>query len=195
MRRPVPDGGTPPLTRPGLGCTLDAPLRIWAHVSHLAPLSQTSNPVTDFELAPPANDTWEGILENLRRRYPGQKDSVLFCIYKLQQNPELTLRDFRDEAALHGIPMAGRALHSAKDRLGLLKPAPAPRPDPAPIAQPAPPRRRERAARSDDGDASIENRVMAAVRQIQSAAGADAEQLRSAMRKAITILQQALDGA
>ncbi|MEO6597043.1 MAG: hypothetical protein ABIP94_20045 [Planctomycetota bacterium] len=147
--------------------------------------------MTESDIAPPAADTWDGILENLRRRYPGQKDSVLFCIYKLQQNPVLTLRDFRDEAALYGIPMAGRALHSAKGQLGLIKAPPVPSPEPvAEVA--APVRRRGRPARDDAGGASIESKVVAAVRQIQTAAGADAEQLRSAMRKAIAILQQAL---
>lgn len=137
---------------------------------------------------PPA-DTWEAILENLRRRYPGQKDSVLFCIYKLQQNPDLTLRDFKEEAALHGIPTAGRALYSAKGLLGLLKPeAPAPAAAPAP----APPRRRVRAPEADDGGASIESKVVAAVRQIQTAAGAETEQLRAAVRQAIALLQRAI---
>lgn len=137
---------------------------------------------------PPA-DTWEAILENLRRRYPGQKDSVLFCIYKLQQNPNLTLRDFKEEADLHGIPTAGRALYSAKGLLGLLKPE-----APAPAAAPAAPtgRRRVRAPESDDGGASIESKVVAAVRQIQTAAGAEAEQLRAAVRQAIALLQRAI---
>jgi hypothetical protein len=149
--------------------------------------------VTESELAPPTTDTWEGILQALRRRYPGQKDSVLFCIYKLQQNPDLTLRDFRAEADLHGIPMAGRALHSARGLLGLQKAAAAPTPPAA--AEPAPPpRRRPRGdPEVDDGGASIESKVVAAVRQIQSAAGAESGQLRTAMRRAITILQQALD--
>jgi hypothetical protein len=150
--------------------------------------------VTDPEPAPaPAADTWEGILAALRRRYPGQKDSVLFCIYKLQQNAELTLRDFRQEAELHRIPMAGRSLHSARLLLGLQK-AEAPA---APIALPdlsMPPRpeRRLRAARPANDGVGIETKVLAAVRQIQSAAGAEAEQLRTAIRQAIAILQRAL---
>lgn len=152
--------------------------------------------MTDPEPAVPAADTWDGILAALRRRYPGQKDSVLFCIYKLQQNPELTLRDFRPEAELHGIPIAGRSLHSARTLLGIIKEA-APAADPvatalAPIERPA--RRRDRApaaATADDGG-SIETKVIAAVRQIQSAAGAESEQLRAAMRQAIAILQKAL---
>lgn len=150
--------------------------------------------MTDPESAVPPADTWEGILAALRRRYPGQKDGVLFCLYKLQQNPELTLRDFRAEADLHGIPVAGRSLHSARMLLGLLRAAPEPAAAPAPTVD-SPPRRRRRArgpSAPDDGGAAIERQVVAAVRQIQSAAGAEAEQLRAAMRQAIAILQRAL---
>ena len=155
----------------------------------------------DLEPTPvPAADTWEGILAALRRRYPNQKDSVLFCIYKLQQNPELTLRDFRAEAELHGIPMAGRSLHSARLLLGLQKaepPAAASGAASATAALPdlrVPPRapRRARSERTADDGAGIETKVLAAVRQIQSAAGAEAEQLRAAIRQAVAILQRAL---
>jgi len=145
----------------------------------------------DSELPPPAStDSWEGILATLRRRYPGQKDSVLFCIYKLQQNPDLTLRDFGAEAKLYGIPTAGRALHSARQLLGLIKEAPLAQPvlEEVPVAR----RRRERTPEPDDGGMSIETKVMAAVRQIQSAASSEAEQLRAAIRQAIAILQRAV---
>lgn len=163
--------------------------------------------MTEAETNPPAADTWDGILANLRRRYPGQKDSVLFCIYKLQQNPDLTLRDFRAEAELYGIPMAGRALHSARGLLGLRQDEPKPRATAAAaetterdeLAADALPRlaraerrrvREERAAAGGDG--SIETQVLAAIRQIQNKAGGEAEQLRAAMRQAIAILQRAL---
>lgn len=140
--------------------------------------------------SPPTTDTWDGLLETLRRRYPGQKDSVLFCIHKLQQNPDLTMRDFSAEARLYGIPVAGRALHSARQLLGLIKEAPA-----TPLLEevPGPVRkRRDRAPEADDGGASIESKVLAAVRQIQTAAGAESDQLRAAIRQAISILQRAL---
>ncbi len=141
---------------------------------------------------PPAN-SWEGILAALRRRYPGQKDSVLFCIHKLQHNSDLTLRDFRAEAELHGIPMAGRSLHSARVLLGLIKEAPAPAPT-LPTALPPLPKlaRKLPSAVEDTNGNSIETKVLAAVRQIQSAAGADSENLRQAIRQAIAILQRAL---
>lgn len=163
--------------------------------------------MTEADTNPPAADTWEGILNALRRRYPGQKDSVLFCIYKLQQNPDLTLRDFRAEAELYGIPMAGRALHSARGLLGLLPAAPqwrattaaaddAPeREEPAADALPRlarVERRKARGERADAQDGSIETQVLAAIRHIQSKAGDDAAQMRAAMRQAIAILQRAL---
>ena len=152
--------------------------------------------MTDSAISQPPIDSWEGILATLRRRYPGQRDSVLFCIYKLQHNPELTLRDFGAEAKLHGIATAGRALHSARQLLGLIKEAPARTAPVEPTAAPADqPRRRQRLPEPDDGGASIETKVMAAVRQIQSAAGVESEQLRAAMRQAIAILQRALGDA
>lgn len=140
--------------------------------------------MTEPQPAPASLDTWEDVLAALRRRYPGQKDSVLFCIHKLQADPHLTLRDFRDEAALHRIPMAGRALHSARVLLGL---EPGAKSATRPVAVPPRPARTEPA----DG-ASIENRVVAAVRQIQDAAGAEAGKMRAAIRQAIAILQRAL---
>lgn len=147
----------------------------------------------DTKAAAASTDTWDGILDSLRRRYPGQRDGVLFCIYKLQQNPDLTLRDFRAEADLHGIPMAGRSLHSARQLLGLTKPEPKAAPSPVDLVPPLEPRARRRPRRPDaEPAASIENQVLDAVRQIQTAAAQDAERLRGAIRQAIAILQQAL---
>lgn len=166
--------------------------------------------MTEISANDPATaDSWDGILANLRSRYPGQKDSVLFCLYKLQSNPKLGLADFREEAALHGIPMAGRALHSAKVLMGLAEAKPrapqkarAPQ-EPAQTQQPreaaaAPEtasttgRARRRRATAADEAGGIETKVLAAVHQIQSAANQEADQLRAAMRQAIAILQEAL---
>lgn len=149
--------------------------------------------MTELEPNAPAADSWEAILDGWRRRYPGQKDSVLFCLHKLEQNPDLTLRDFRDEARLHGIPVAGRSLHSARLLLGITKAPPAapPEPDDAPVTVPATARRRRSREGEVDGD-SIEDQVVAAVRKMQSVASSENERLRAAMRQAITLLQRAL---
>lgn len=137
----------------------------------------------------PAAEPWPQQLESLRARHPGQKDSVLFCLHKLEQDPRVGLPDLRGEAADLGIPMAGRALHSAKVLLGLAeaKPRRASQPK-APAAKAAAP------ARTGDTDPAIEDQVLSAVRQIQSAAGAEAERMRRAIRQAIEILQDALEG-
>jgi hypothetical protein len=148
--------------------------------------------VTEPEVALPPANTWDAILANLRHRYPGQKDSVLFCIYRLQQNPQLSIRELKPEADLHQIPMAGRALHSAKLLLGLVKQEV----HAAPVAaeEAARPRRTRTASSSKDEGASIEQTVLAAVRQIQTTASQETEQLRAAVRQAIVILQRALGG-
>lgn len=147
---------------------------------------------------------WQQLLDRLRERYPNQKDSVLFCLHKLQQNPDLALPDIRDEARLHGIPMAGRALHSAKVLLGLAAPSTrrprAPkderqptqeRAEAAPVASSSPRQHARRAEPTAGG--SIEQRLSAALAKLQSSANADTERLRDAMRRAITILSDALD--
>lgn len=121
---------------------------------------------------------------------------MLFCIHKLQQNPDLTLRDFRPEAELYRIPVAGRALHSARALLGLSPKSATPEPVAAPTvdAGRSAARRQKRTLRATHEDTSIEDRVVAAVRQLQDAAGEQTSRLRDAIRQAIAILQRAIDG-
>ena len=159
--------------------------------------------MTDTEPQPePLKDDWDARLQELRESYPGQKDSILFCVHKLSQNSALGLPDIRDEAARLGVPVAGRALHSAKLLLGLATPKqkasdflPPPPNNPPTTFTPAP------AAPGDldiqqhgiQQDQPIERQVLSAVRQIQSAAGQDSTRLRAAIQQAIATLQAALD--
>ncbi len=179
-----------------------------------------SDPATSFdptahETSHGATDSWDELLANLRSRYPGQRDSVLFCIWKLQQNPELTLRDFRAEAEMHGIGLAGRSVHSAKVLLGLADAAPAPRrrhdeaataaeagPARSPVGETPPEsealvrgRALARRARTSAEEASLEGQLVEAVRRIQTAANEETHRLRTAIRAAIDVLQRALDQA
>lgn len=141
------------------------------------------------ESTPP--DAWTQTFDLLRQRFPGQKPSVLFCLWKLQQNPHVKLGDFRAEAELFGVPVAGRALHSAKVLLGL-----EPRKERAPrAAEPAPAPVRSvaatpKAAKGSQG--KIEDQLLAAVRRMQEDAASDVERLRAAIREAIDVLQSAL---
>ena len=172
---------------------------------HRAPNPAPPTHVTDHDApADPApqsgnQDSWAQLLEQLRNRYPGQKDSVLFCIHKLQQNPDLTMRDFRDEAMLYGIPMAGRALHSAKVLLGLATAKPrAPRvattkDDEVGLHTDGPIERHKRKHAEDTPEGAIESQLVAAVKQLQSSANSETRQLRNAIKRAIAILQQAIE--
>jgi hypothetical protein len=137
--------------------------------------------------ATPADNEWDSAFRELGRRFPGNSDGVLFCIYKLQGNPELSLRDFRDEARLHGIAMSGRSLHSARVLLGLTK-----------AAQPRRPRRDaeevdEGGADADLAGDTLESQLREVVDRIQASAREENERLRAAIREAIALLQRALE--
>ena len=137
----------------------------------------------------PERTEWDNIRDQLAARFPGQKDSVLFCVSKLQTTPSAGLADLRDEATALGIPMAGRALHSAKVLLGMAQAKPRRPNKPKPADAPTQPVTAPRPHAED----VIEDQVLSAVRQIQSAAGAEADRMRAAIREAIAILQAALE--
>ena len=145
------------------------------------------SPETSYETeSESASTEWDGAIAALRRRYPDASNGILFCVHKLQQDQTLTLRDFRKEAELHGIPLGGRSLHSARVLLGLERPA-----------------ARRRVAKTDRHDqendsgplveGSLEAQVIHAVTQIQEAATEQSQRLREAMKEAIRILTEALD--
>ena len=159
----------------------------------------TAYPMTETapQPTPPADD-WQARLTKLREQHPGQKDSILFCVHKLEQDSTVGLRDIRDEAARLGVPVAGRALHSAKLLLGLAAPKPratdffAPPPSRTPTTV-APAPQTPVTGAVDPDQPTIEDQVLTAVRQIQSAAGEEATRLRAAIQQAVAILQDALD--
>jgi len=140
-------------------------------------------------------DPWAQIFDQLRGRFPSASPGVLFCIHKLQQNPDLKLRDFKDEAQLHQVPLSGRSFHSARVLLGLEK-APAPRPRAAttepdedaaePVAAP-----RARAAVNARTD---ETPAIAALRRYQEENAAETERLRAGVRRALAVIEAALAG-
>ena len=126
---------------------------------------------------------WDAEMAALRSRFPRASDGILFCIHKLQQDPYLTIPDFRGEAELHGIRLGGRALHSARQLLGIdQRPKKLKR-----TAEPEPEPTAELPTTSMAGD------VISALRQLEQDTTRETKQLREAIRKAIEILQSALD--
>lgn len=145
-------------------------------------------------LAP--TDEWTQIFDGLRQRFPTATAGVLFCLHKLQQNPEVRLRDFKEEAALHRVPMSGRSFHSARVLLGLEKPI-VPRAKLAATTQPEAPAPQSVAPRRD-GAAAVragdDSPVIAALRRYQAESATESERLRDAIRRAIEVIDAALDG-
>lgn len=156
----------------------------------------------------PAPDSWEATLADLRKRFPEATEGTLFCIHKLLQDKEVRIPDFRAEAKLYGITIAGRAFHSARVALGLAQPS-VRKPNRSkashgePEARPSEARPKEtrrptspaaRAPVTGAGLDNVEASLIHAVSQIQDAATADSRRLRAAMQQAVEILQRALDG-
>ncbi len=128
-------------------------------------------------------------MATLRSRFPKASDGILFCVFKLQQNHELTIRDFRDEADLLGVKIGGRAFHSAKVLLGMEQPVTR-----KPRATTTPGRESALPQLEIQEGADMESSLIQAVQQIQESATAESQRLRDAMRKAVDVLQRALDG-
>lgn len=157
---------------------------------------------------------WNDAVEGLRERFPGTKDSILFCVHKLEQDASLGLKEMREEATEAGISLAGRSLHSAKVLLGMGEPAVRkPRAAKAEAAEttaaeapeaeprkrrgrpkgsgrkPAAPRER---SNGNGSFSSIENQMLGAIRQIHESAAKQNANLVAAVEEAIAVLQAAL---
>lgn len=159
---------------------------------------------------------WNDAVEALRERFPGTKDSILFCIHKLEQDASLGLKEMREEASEAGISLAGRSLHSAKVLLGMGEPvtrkpraakaAPADEtPAAAESGKDTAKKRRGRpkgsgkkapvARERSNGNGSftsIESQMLGAIRQIHDAAARQNAALVAAVEEAIAVLQAAL---
>ncbi len=146
--------------------------------------------------APAALDEWAQIFNGLRQRYAGASDGVLFCILKLQQNPDIRLRDFKDEAALHRVPLSGRSHHSARVLLGLEKPSPPRARKGAPFESEASngPLAKLTEALASTQAAGAESPLISALRRYQADHTVEMDRLRAGVRAAIDIIDAALDG-
>lgn len=143
----------------------------------------------------PEVNSWDQLLAALRSRYPGQKDGILFCVWKLQNNPEASLRDFRDEARMHGLSLVGRSVHSAKVLLGLADALPKVVRKPKVVAEPAAVAMPRRSSAPVGGNTSfgVESKLVAAVEQLQNAAAEENARLRAALQAVLDIVDDALD--
>src|SRR5262245_54928254 len=103
---------------------------------------------------PPAGEAtpdnaWDQQFDRLRNRFPGVKDTILFCVHALQHGSEVDLEALKAQAAMYGLRITGASVNAARR---VLDPNAAPRPrrraQPVAVADAAPAPERTVAPRS-----------------------------------------------
>jgi hypothetical protein len=148
--------------------------------------------MTETELDPArttATNTWNAAFAALKARFPKAKDSIAFCIHALQANPDIALDDLKAQALMHGIRITGASVTAAQRLMSGTPKATAPAARPA-TAAPTPPARRVRAPEAALDPTAMIHQVVA---KLQRESGAEAERLRLAIKKAIAVLQAAVE--
>ena len=121
---------------------------------------------------------WEDAESRLWKEFPGVTRGILFCVYKLRQDPRLRIPDFRGEAAAHGVTLGGRALHSARNLLGL---------------EPEGSRARTQTAANGPEPSRLLGQLHETIQRLREEADAESERLREVMRRAIRVLEEAVE--
>src|SRR5262245_35057653 len=107
---------------------------------------------------PPPDNAWDQQFDRLRSRFPGVKDTILFCVHALQHGSDVDLESLKAQAAMYGLRITGASLNAARrpldpnaaprprrraERVAALTADPAPPPVaaslPAPVPPPVPP--------------------------------------------------------
>jgi hypothetical protein len=135
--------------------------------------------------------TWDTAFAALKARYPKAKDSIVFCIHELQNNPEVALDDLKARAAMHGIRVTGASVNAAQRMMAPQAASDAPDAETAPVAA-KPKVRRGRPARAAAGEMDAEAMLRQVVAKMQAQGGKEAERLRAAIRGAVAVLQAAV---
>ena len=137
--------------------------------------------------------TWDAAFAALRARYPKAKDSIVFCIYELQNNPEVALDDLKARASMHGIRVTGASVNAAQR---LMAPEEAGSEPEAAEVEPAPRKPRGRPARQQKAASNgldAEAMLRQVVAKMQAQSSAEAERLRASIRKAVAVLEAAVE--
>src|SRR5262245_16216634 len=74
---------------------------------------------------PPPDNAWDQQFDRLRSRFPGVKDTILFCVHALQHGSDVDLESLKAQAAMYGLRITGASLNAARR---VLNPDLAPRP-------------------------------------------------------------------
>jgi len=153
----------------------------------------TTETKTESTATSPADATWDGAFEKLKARYPKVREPIVMALHILMHDPKIASDDAKAQAKLHGVRITAASLSAAQRLLSRQDDgdgAEAPKARKAPAAAKTGRQRRPRAAGKDvDAEALIKQVVV----KIQDAGNAEADRLREAMRKAISVMQAAVE--
>ncbi|MEO5617281.1 MAG: hypothetical protein ABIS67_05890, partial [Candidatus Eisenbacteria bacterium] len=141
-----------------------------------------------------ATSAWDQEFANLKSRFPKAKDSIVFCLHVLQQNPDIEVDDLKARADMHGVRVTAASVAAAR-RLLVPTTVAAPTPGIAKITIVSPTAPKigtalqpsRRGAHSAEA-VGAEALVRSIVGRMQEQSSAEAVRLREAIRKAIAVL-------
>ena len=134
---------------------------------------------------PNATDNWTTQFADLKKRFPKVREPIVVGLHILSQQPEVSLEDAKAMAAKHGVRITAASINGARRLLAQNGTAVARDAEPAPVRTPRP-------ARASSPLADAEAMMRTIVEKLHAQSNAEAERLRSAMRKAIAALQTAV---
>jgi hypothetical protein len=137
----------------------------------------------------PATDPWAVQLEQLAARYRHVRKPIVAALNVLLHDENATLEDAKAQAAARGIRITAASLNAARTLLAKMDAPAAVVPPAATSSATREPRRPRAPERTIDAEALV--RVFVA--KLQGQGNAEAERLRDAMRKAIGVLQAAVE--
>jgi len=138
------------------------------------------------------NTAWNDQFAALKARYPHVRDAILVALHIISQDPDIAIDDAKAQAQVHGVRITAASINAARRLLSRQDSAPANAPKAkgatAPIAKS--PTRRARPAPTASVDAEALIRQVAD--KIRAEGSLEAQRLRDAMRRAITMLEAAV---
>jgi hypothetical protein len=133
--------------------------------------------------------TWNAQFAALKTRFPHVRDAILVALHILSQNPDVSDDDAKAQAALLGTRITAASIAGARRLMDKQDTRPAAAPAAATPAAPA----RVRRPRATDAGVDAEALIRGLVGKLQGQGAADTERLKDAMRKAIAVLQAAVE--
>ena len=151
------------------------------------------NPMTDTIPETIPTDTWAAELASLRARYKHVREPILVALNILLHDENIALEDAKALAAMRGAKITAASVNAAQRLLARRE---EPRAVTGPIdaaTTPAKGAAPVRPARAPQPATNAEALIRDVVQKLQGQGNAEAERLRAAMRKAVAVLQAAVD--